>query len=323
MSTIVVTEEIDGPYDDLAAPHRLVRDGAAWRTPARLHELLGDAEVAIVRNRTLVDQAFFDAAPSLRIVARAGAGLDNIDLEAADRAGVVVIAPIGANAVSVGEHALALALALSKRLLPAHGSTAAGGWDRTPTQELKGKTWGLLSAGATARATARLARAIGMTIVAFDPYVAPDHQELRELGVELAPLEEVLSRADVLSVHLPYTEATHHILNERTLGLLPRGALVISVGRGEVVDEEALVAALESGQVGGAGLDVRGSEPPQPGALERHPNVILTPHIAGVTEQAQERIAEILLREISAVLGGGETRFAVGSHAGLAQRSVL
>lgn len=323
MSVIVVTEEIDGPYDELAEKWTLRRDGDAWRSTDRLLALIADADVAIVRNRTQVNQAFFDAAPSLKAVARAGAGLDNIDLDAADRAGVVVIAPIGANAASVGEHALALALALSKRLLPTHAATREGGWDRTPTQELRGLTWGLLSAGATARATARLARAIGMTIVAFDPYVDPDHQEIRELGIELAPFDEVLSRANVLSIHLPYTDSTHHLLNERTLALLPAGALVISVGRGEVIDELALVHALNSGRVGGAGLDVRADEPPVPGELEQHPHVILTPHIAGVTVQAQRRIADVLMEQIGAVLNGQPTSFAVGSHSQLAQRSPL
>ncbi len=315
MSTILVTEDVTGPrYDALAGHWDLHRDTEAWNCPDRLRVALADAEAVIVRNRTQVNQAFLDAAPRLKVVARAGVGLDNIDLEAADRAGVVVVAPTGANAVSVAEHALTMALALAKRIIPSDNSTKAGTWYRIPTQELGGKSWGLLSAGATARATGRLARALGMTVVAYDPFIDPQHPEIVELGIELAPLEHVLSSSDVLSVHLPHTAATHHLLNADTLALLPHGALVINVGRGEVIDEKALGAALESGRVGGAGLDVRDEEPPIPGTLEVHTNVILTPHVAGITEQAQQRIAEILCQQIDAVLNGQRADYAVGSH---------
>ncbi len=315
MSTIVVTEDVTGPrYDELAAHWNLHRDAEAWNCPDRLRVALADAEAVIVRNRTQVNQEFLDAAPRLKVVARAGVGLDNIDLEAADRAGVVVVAPTGANAVSVAEHALTMALALSKRLIPSDNSTRAGCWYRIPTQELGGKTWGLLSAGATARATGRLARALGMTVVAYDPFIDPQHPEIAEFGIELATLEQVLSRSDVLSVHLPHTDATHHLLNADTLGLLPHGALVINVGRGEVIDEAALGDALESGRVGGAGLDVRSEEPPIPGTLEHHTDVIMTPHVAGITAQAQQRIAQILCQQIDSVLNGQRATYAVGSH---------
>ncbi|GAB2765873.1 NAD(P)-dependent oxidoreductase [Sinomonas soli] len=323
MSTVVVTEDVTGPaYDRLAAARGLRRDAEAWRSPDRLRELLAHAEAVIVRNRTQVDRAFLEAAPSLKVVARAGVGMDNIDLEAADRAGVVVVAPLGANAASVAEHALSMALALSKSLIPSSTSTKAGGWDRTPTQELRGRTWGLLSAGATARATARLARSLGMDIVAYDPYIGPDHPEVLEIGLELAPLDEVLSRAQVLSVHLPHSPATERLLDAHRLALLPRGALLISVGRGEVVDESALLEALTTGRLGGAGLDVRAQEPPTAGALETLPNVILTPHVAGITVQAQHRIGEILCDQITTVLDGGRATCAVGSHAAPARETV-
>jgi len=315
MSTIVMTEDVTGPaYDELAAHWDLLKDAKAWNSPDRLRAVLADAEAVIVRNRTQVNQEFLDAAPRLKVVARAGVGLDNIDLQAADGAGVVVVAPLGANAVSVAEHALAMALALAKSIIPSDNSTKVGCWYRIPTQELDGKTWGLLSAGATARATGRLAAALGMKVVAYDPFIDPHHPEIAETGIELAPLEQVLSHADVLSVHLPHTNATHHLLNTETLALLPRGALVINVGRGEVIDEAALGEALESGRIGGAGLDVRCEEPPTPGILEHHTNVIMTPHVAGITEQAQQRIAQILCQQIDSVLNGQRATYAVGSH---------
>ena len=315
MSTIVVTEDVTGPaYDALSDRWSLDRDPGAWESPDRLRSLITEAEVVIIRNRTRVDQRFLGQAPRLKVVARAGVGLDNIDLEAADRAGVVVIAPVGANAVSVGEHTLTMALALSKRLSASDASTKAGFWDRIPTQELGGQTWGLLSAGATARATARLARGLGMRVIAHDPFVDPHHPEIIELGIELASLETVLAAANVLSVHLPHNGATHNLLNAQTLAMLPVGAIVINVGRGEVIEETALLDALDSGRISGAGLDVRAAEPPTPGKLENHPNVILTPHIAGITVQAQQRIGQILCQQIDLVLEGKQATFAVGSH---------
>lgn len=315
MSTVVVTEDVTGAsYDQLGREWPLHRDVTAWDSPDSWPALLGDAEAVIVRNRTQVNERFFAAAPNLKVVARAGVGLDNIDLEAADRAGVVVVAPLGANAVSVAEHTLTLALALAKKILISDAETKSGSWNRVPTQELGGKTWGLLSAGATARATARLARAFGMTILAYDPYMDPNHPEVQELGIQLASLEDVLAASDVLSVHLPHTDATHHLLNSRTLSMLPPGALIISVGRGEVIDERALLGALESGHIGGAGLDVREQEPPQPGALESHHRVLLTPHVAGISVQAQARIADVLCQQIRLVLSGDSATSAVGSH---------
>lgn len=315
MSTVVVTEDVTGPpYDQLGREWHLQRDDTAWDNPDSWPTLLQDAEAVIVRNRTQVNERFFAAAPNLKVVARAGVGLDNIDLEAADRAGVVVVAPLGANAVSVAEHTLTLALALAKNILTSDAETKGGSWNRVPTQELGGKTWGLLSAGATARATARLARAFGMTILAYDPYMDPNHPEVQELGIQLASLEEVLAASNVLSVHLPHTDATHHLLNSRTLSMIPAGALVISVGRGEVIDEQALLGLLESGHIGGAGLDVREQEPPQPSALESHGRVLLTPHVAGISVQAQARIADVLCQQIRLVLNGEPATSAVGSH---------
>lgn len=312
MTSIVVTEDVGGVHTRLIERWACRYEPDAWRSETELRRVLADAEVAVVRNRTRVDRAFFEAAPRLAVVARAGVGLDNIDLDAADRAGVVVLAPLGANAVSVAEHALALALALVKRLLPADASTRAGEWDRTPTSELRGRTWGLLSAGATARETGRLARALGMDVVAFDPYLDPDDPRLLESGVRLAALDEVLRASDVLSIHLPSTETTRHLVDADALARLPAGAFLISVGRGEVLDEEALLAALDSGRLAGAGLDVREEEPPLPGRLERHPKVLLTPHIAGVTTEAQERIGTLLVEQLERLLDGHEAELAVG-----------
>jgi phosphoglycerate dehydrogenase-like enzyme len=240
--------------------------------------------------------------------------LDNIDLPAADELGVVVVAAIGANAKSVAEHSIALALALARHVVTLDSSVRDGAWRRLPGKELSGGTWGLLSAGATARATARLARGLGMSVVAYDPHIDPSLPELRDLGIELRPLDDVVAAADVLSVHLPSTPQTQHLVDARLLSVMRPDAILVNVGRGEVVDEEALADALERGHLHGAGLDVRAHEPPGESRLHSLSNVVLTPHVAGITGEAQARIAELLCRDIDRVLSGGEAEHAVGKH---------
>ncbi len=314
MTNVVVTEGVWGaPLEQLSRELSVHRDADSWQAPDRLAGLLAGAGALIVRNRTQVTREFLLACGELKVVGRAGVGLDNIDVKAADEFGVVVVAPLGANAVSVAEHSLALALALVRKLVPLDRASRAGGWDRSPGRELAGRTWGVLGAGATGRACARLARALGMSVVAYDPYLPPDHPELAELDMPLLGLEEVAASADVISCHLPATAETNQLLGASFFSAMRPDALLISVGRGEVVDEEALYAALFAGGLGGAGLDVRASEPPEPGGLEMLDNVVLTPHVAGITAESQLRILEILADDTRRVLGGGSATHAVGS----------
>ncbi|PSL08400.1 D-3-phosphoglycerate dehydrogenase [Haloactinopolyspora alba] len=304
---VVVAEGIWGePFERMADVHQVRRiDGTPG--PAELVT----AEALVVRNRTPVTRELLEAAPRLRVVARAGAGLDNIDVASADAVGVVVVGAAGANAVSVAEHSVGLALALARRTVELDAAARDGGWTRHPGRELAGGVWGTLSAGATARATARLARGLGMSVVAYDPYRDPDDPELTELGITLRPLAEVVASADVLSIHLPATPETERMVDSRLLSLAKPGLLLINAGRGEIVDESALVEALREGRVAGAGLDVRQQEPPSPGLLETLPNVVLTPHIAGITVQSQDRIARILRAGVESVLADTGTPFAV------------
>lgn len=311
---IAVVEDVWGAaFDELETRRDVLVDPEAWADPARLSEIAAASAVLVVRNRTQVTRELLERSPGLRLIARAGVGLDNIDLEAADELGVVVVAGLGANAASVAEHALGLALATARRTLPLDAEVREGGWNRAPGRELAGGTWGLLSAGATARATARLARGIGMEVVAFDPYVNPADPGLAELGIRLVECEEVAALADVLSVHLPATPATRNIVDAGFLARMKPHAILINCGRGEVIDESALADALSAGRILGAGLDVRQQEPtPAPDPLARYENVVLTPHIAGITEQAQARIMRILCRDIDAVLDGRPTEAHVG-----------
>jgi D-3-phosphoglycerate dehydrogenase / 2-oxoglutarate reductase len=310
---VVIAEGVWGPpLEELARQRTVIRLPANAPGHEELIAAAAQARALVVRNRTVVDEALLSRCPRLRIVGRAGVGLDNIDIAAADRAGVVVTAPLGANAVSVGEHALGLALALSRRTVALDADCRAGNWSRTPGQELSGGTWGLLGAGATARACGRLATALGLRVLAYDPYIDPAHPGLAAAGIELAALGEVAAAADVISCHLPLTAQTGKLVGRDLLARMRPGALFINVGRGEVVDEDALADALESGSLGGAALDVRAAEPPARGRIERLANVILTPHIAGITTQSQQRILRVLADDIEAVLGGGQAASSVG-----------
>jgi D-3-phosphoglycerate dehydrogenase / 2-oxoglutarate reductase len=309
---VLVTEDISGaPLDDLATRHRVAVRPEAWRDRDALRELVSGARALMVRNRTVVDADLLAAAPNLRIVARAGVGLDNIDLVAAGDRGVVVSAPLGANAVSVAEHTLGLALALARRTARLDAGCRSGEWDRSPGTELHGGTWGLLGAGATGRACGRLAGALGMRVLAYDPYLEPDDPALTDAGIELVPLVDAVTRSDVVSVHLPATGRTRGLVDAALLARMRPTALLINVGRGEVVDENALAAALESGAPAGAALDVRAQEPPRPCQLDKLDNVLFTPHIAGITVQSQERILRLLTTDVDAVLSGGRPASAV------------
>lgn len=312
MADVVVTEGVWGSAFD-----RLTRSFDVATAPGGPEpidpELLGGARALVVRNRTRVDPSLLAGAPRLEIVARAGVGLDNLDLPAIDRAGSVAVAALGANAASVAEHAVASALAIAKGLVDLDRDTRAGGWDRGARRELAGATWGLLSAGATARATGALARGLGMRVLAYDPYVAADDPRLVEAGIRLASLDEVLVAADVLSVHLPATADTTGMLNANALARLKDDAILVNVGRGEVVDEDALADTLESGRLAGAALDVRANEPPDAGRLERAPRTLLTPHVAGITAAAQQRVTDVLCNEIEAVLQGRAPTAVVGN----------
>jgi D-3-phosphoglycerate dehydrogenase/(S)-sulfolactate dehydrogenase len=314
---VAVAEGVWGPpLEELARRRTVIRLPAVTGDSEELIATATRALALVVRNRTVVDEALLSRCPRLRIVGRAGVGLDNIDIPAADRAGVVVTAPLGANAVSVGEHAVGLALALSRRTVALDADCRAGNWSRTPGRELSGGTWGLLGAGATARACGRLASALGLRVLAYDPYIDPGHPGLAAAGIELAALAEVAAASDVISCHLPATAQTAKLVGRGLLAQLRPGALFINVGRGEVVDEDALADALESGSLGGAALDVRAAEPPVRGRIERLANVVLTPHIAGITTQSQQRILQVLADDIEAVLSGGAAASYVGRHQG-------
>ena len=305
---ILISEDVWGaPFQDLEGSFPIHRGDDLWKDPQALATALKDATALVVRNRTKVTAEIIAAAPNLKVIARAGVGLDNIDIKAADAAGVVVVAGLGANAVSVGELTLGLALALLRNIPNHDVATRDGGWVRTPGRELSGLTWGLLGCGATGLATAKLLQGFDCTVIGYDPF-AKDLD-----SITLTTFEEVLKRSDIVSIHMPSTPQTNGSINSVTLRLMKKDAIIINVGRGEVINEEDLMVALKNRTIAGAALDVRAQEPPVTGEMESIPNLILTPHVAGITHESQLRINQILTSNIELVLNSKPATHAVGS----------
>lgn len=310
---IVISEDVwsDG-FADLAKTHTTVHEPDLWSRRDDLKKLLADAEALVVRNRTQVNEQLFAAAPKLKVVGRAGVGLDNIDLEAANRHGVVVSAALGINAVAVGELTLGLALALLRKVTELDSSTRKGEWNRKAGVEISGKTWGMLGFGATARALAKLLKGFDVTILAYDPFAKVDPEFAKETKTSLVTLDDVISRSDVISLHMPATPETTKVINSERLSKMRSHAVIVNVGRGELIDEVALEEALSSQAIAGAALDVREIEPPKDSRFRDLSNVILTPHIAGITQESQAKINEVLVNEVRSALTGGSPSYAVG-----------
>jgi D-3-phosphoglycerate dehydrogenase/(S)-sulfolactate dehydrogenase len=305
---ILISEDVWGaPFQKLEGSFPITRNDDLWNNPEELKASLKDATALVVRNRTKVTAEIIAAAPKLKVIARAGVGLDNIDIKAADAAGVVVVAGLGANAVSVGELTLGLALALLRNV-PGHDvATRDGGWVRTPGRELSGLTWGLLGCGATGLATAKLIQGFGCSVIGYDPYAK------NLSNIELTTFDDVLKRSDVVSIHMPSTAETNGSINASSLALMKPDAIIVNVGRGEVINEADLMAALKAKTIAGAALDVRAQEPPVKGEMEEIGNLILTPHVAGITKESQLRINQILTSNIELVLNSKPATHAVGA----------
>lgn len=272
--------------------------------PTELHALLGDCRALIVRNRTRVDAALLAHAPRLTVVGRLGVGLDNIDLEACAARDIAVIPATGANTLAVAEYVIAGLLLLTRGAFLASARVASGEWPRQQLigGELSGRTLGLVGHGAIAREVAARDRALGMRIAAHDPLLAADDPAWRDTH-RCAGLRELLAISDAVSLHVPLTPRTRHLIDADALAAMKPGAVLINTARGGVVDEAALAEALRAGQLAGAALDVFEQEPlPAGSVLDGVPNLILTPHIAGVTEEANQRVSALIARRIREVL---------------------
>ncbi len=271
---------------------------------ARLAEILPEFDALVVRSGTQVDAELLRAGRRLKVVGRAGIGVDNVDVVTATELGILVVNAPTANLISATEHTFALMLALARNVPAADRSLKGGEWQRKKFigTELQDKSLGVIGLGRIGQSVAARARAFEMKVLAFDPYL--DAAVAKRLEIELLPLDEMLPQADFVTLHVPLTEHTRNILSAERIAGLKEGAMVVNCARGGVVDETALLAALESGRVAGAALDVFEQEPPTNFELIRHPKVVSTPHIGAQTREAQERVGTQTAKMLLAALDG-------------------
>jgi len=296
---ILITEFMDeAAVVRLSAAHRTTCVPDLADRQRDIPAMMAGVRALIVRNRTMVTAALLDAAPELKVVGRLGVGLDNIDLAACKSRGIEVIPATGANTLSVAEYVVTNALLLLRNAYQANQRGMAGQWPRSDCssgREATGRRLGHVGFGAIARETARLARILGMEVCASDPIVAADDPAWE--GIAQMPLDEVLAGSDVVSLHVPLTERTRHMMDAERLALMRKGAVLINASRGGVVDEGALAAAMRTGHIGGAALDVFETEPLTAEAAKIFDglgNLVLTPHVAGVTVDSNARVSAMI-----------------------------
>jgi len=281
--------------------------------PAELKAIIGGYDALAVRSATKVTADLLAEASRLRVIGRAGTGVDNIDLAAATRRGVVVMNAPGGNTVSVAEHTLALLLALARQIPAASESTRTGKWEKkkfAAGRELQGKTLGVIGTGSIGGVVVRRAAGFGMRVIGYDPFLT--EEAASKLGVELVSLEQIFREADAITLHVPLTEQTKNMVGKTQIEMMKPGALLVNCARGGLVDEAALAEALKAGKLGGAALDVFEKEPPAADhPLFGCPNFIATPHLGGSTEEAQQSVAVIVAEAMVEYLSTGTVRNAV------------
>jgi (S)-sulfolactate dehydrogenase len=296
MARIVISEFMDDHALARlrAAGHDVLYDAALVDDADRLRREAAGADALIVRNRTQVRGALLDALRRCRVIGRLGVGLDNIDVTGCEARGIRVIPATGANAQSVAEYVVTAALMLLRAAYFGTADVAAGRWPRAALsngREVHGKALGLIGFGSIGQRTGALARALGMQVAAFDAMMDADHPAYAATGVRFAGLEEIVTTSDVVSVHVPLLDSTRGLFDAKRIASMKRGAVLINTARGGIVDEAALAAALRSGHLGGAAIDVFATEPlPATPHFQDCPNLILTPHIAGLTLESNERV---------------------------------
>ena len=280
-------------------------------TSEELLQAIGEYDALVVRGRTKVTAAVIAAGKNLKVVGRAGVGVDNIDLAAAQSGGVLVVNSPTATSIAVAEHALAMMLALVRHLPRADHAMKSGRWEKKILMgtELSGKTLGVIGLGNIGAAVAQRAAAFGMQILAFDPVFSDE--QIQQRGAEPVQLSEIYARCEIITLHVPLTPQTRNLINGQVFAQMKRGVKLVCTARGGIIDETALLSALETGQVAGAALDVFAEEPPGLTALVAHPQVIAAPHLGAQTEEAQTRAAMDIAGEILAALKGEPLRWKI------------
>ncbi len=322
MAEVLVTEKIsEGGLARLrAAGHHV--DVRLGLSPVELVAAVATANAVIIRSETTITAEVLEAGRSLVVVGRAGIGLDNVDVAAATRRGVMVVNAPSSNVLSAAEHAMALLLAQARNVPQAHASLKAGVWDRSRWQgvELHGKTLGVVGLGRVGALVAQRAMAFGMRLVAYDPYVAPDRA--RQMGVELMDLEDLVAAADFLTIHLPRTAETIGLFDEKLLSRAKPSLRIVNTARGGILPEDVLARAIEEGTVAGAALDVFAKEPTTESPLFGLDQVVVTPHLGASTREAQDKAGDTIAEQVMLALAGDFVPYAVNVDATEASETV-
>ncbi len=308
---IVVADDLPASAIELLSREGWTVDARSGRTAEQLAADLASADAIVVRSATKVTAALLEAAPALRAIARAGTGVDNVDVNAASARGIVVMNAPGASSISVAELTMGLMLSLARHLPAADAAMKQGKWEKKKFQggEIRGKTLGLVGLGRIGQEVARRAQAFEMKVAAYDPFLAP--RVAADLGVELLSLDELFARADYVSLHMPSTPQTRNLVNAERLAKAKKGIRIINTARGDLIDEAALADAIENGHVGGAALDVFTKEPTIDHRLQNLPQVVATPHIAASTLEGQELVGVETAAALRDFLKDGVIRNAV------------
>jgi D-3-phosphoglycerate dehydrogenase len=281
--------------------------------PSELAGVIGSHDGLIVRSASRVTADAFGSAGRLRVIGRAGTGVDNIDLDAATRAGVVVMNTPGGNSIAAAEHTFALLLSLARNVPQANRDLVEGRWERKRYAgiELAGKVLGIVGLGRIGREVARRAAGFRMELLGYDPYVSK--RVAADCGVRIVMLEALVASSDIITLHLPVSEETRHLIDAKMLELAKPGARLVNCARGGLVDDEALLEALEANRIAGAALDVFETEPPTGSRLVAHPRVVATPHLGASTREAQDRVGTEIAAKVRDFLRDGAIRDAVNS----------
>ncbi|MEE2911922.1 MAG: hydroxyacid dehydrogenase [Candidatus Poribacteria bacterium] len=314
MKKILVTEAIHGQaLEHLKHEFSVTVNPSLWKKSEQLRQIIGNYDGLIIRNQTIIDQKLVSAAGRLRVIGRHGVGLDNIDLRATKSAELIVTFAPEQNAVSVAELALGLMLSLARKIPEANQVTKNGNWERQRFEgsEIFGKKLGIVGLGKIGYRVGTRARAFGMSILAHDTLISSDSLNITEIRADLVSLEDLLTESDFVTCHLPLTQKTEKMFNYQAFSRMKKNAYFINLARGGLVDETDLIKALQEELIAGVALDVRAIEPPTTGKLEKTGRVILTPHIAGLTKEARERVLACVCQDVALVLKGESPHYPV------------